>query len=116
MNSHPIKAKRPRSIWKTPIKVNVLSLATALTKGILDAATMNATGAAADLEKILTSVGFDGGPSELLWRLVVRAMVRGLTDLLRQHLPFSEHATSPDMAMLQVGLEQVIDEGVRNVL
>jgi hypothetical protein len=79
-----VTLKRPASRWTTPLRIKPVPLVASILKGIVDVATLNISDATTDLEELIGAIGLEIGADGLAWRLVVRALSRALSDLLRE--------------------------------
>jgi hypothetical protein len=59
----------------------------------------------------LEATGLTVEPGELAWKLVLRALRRGMFDLIDETKPFPPGAVSPDPARLTSGLERALGSG-----
>ena len=103
-----VAAKKPLSVWKKPITLQPAKFVASLAKGIYDAATKDWRSLGEDLEQAVEATGLGTAPGELAWKLVLRATVRGMFDLIQQTNPFPAAATKPDPQKLAKGLEEVL--------
>jgi hypothetical protein len=101
-----VKVKKPVSIWRKPVKLQTAKFAAAL--GIHDIAVGDWKSTAGDLEKAVEATGLSTDPGEIAWKLILRALVRAMFDLLDEGCPFAPDAPIPDREPFAAALETAL--------
>lgn len=108
-----VKAKKPVSVWRKPVKLDLKDLFFALSRGIVDSATANWGSLAEDATQAIGAIGVQTTPGEIAWTLVCRSIVRAMFDLLGEMMPFPVTGTPPDGDKFLKGVEETVEkEGV----
>lgn len=109
-SSSSVRVKKPPSVWKRPVKIKAVKLATALAKGIFDYATQNPSGLVTGANQLADAVGLDSSAGNLGWELVVAAIGGALADLLATQDVVADLDTA-HQAELQRALEVALGQG-----
>ncbi|MBF0538337.1 MAG: pentapeptide repeat-containing protein [Nitrospirae bacterium] len=73
---------RPGSIWDKPLKVNFKEFLKALSRGIVDAVTLQNGQVATEVINAVAAVGFKTEPGELAFQLISRSITKAAIELL----------------------------------
>ena len=105
-----VKAKKPISVWKKPVKLNFKDFFVAVSNATYHGATSNWKGVADDVVKGIGLIDLKTTAGEIAWTLVCRSLVRAMFDLIGEMVPFPAEATPPDQHKFLLGVEQTFEK------